>query len=185
VANSGYEFEIAFSFASEDTFARVREIAKLLSNELGPEKVFFSEWFENDIAGINSHKRLSEIYETKSRLIVGCFSKNYNGTTWTKIEWNAIQKLSQQLPLEQRLRLMMLRFGGGVIQGVRETDIVLDVQYETPRAIADRILERLYQLAPEKQPNNRLVFILCLGAIVATTACAIAIIWKLLANVPV
>jgi hypothetical protein len=66
--NSEYRFEVALSFAGDNKRDKVRQIAALLRNALGDGKVFFDEWFEAEIAGLDAvdylQKRLRQAIAT-------------------------------------------------------------------------------------------------------------------------
>jgi hypothetical protein len=69
-------FDVAFSFAGEQR-ELVRSIAEAVERILGTGTVFFDEWFEAHIAGLDADLVLQDIYHDRTVLIVACISKRY------------------------------------------------------------------------------------------------------------
>lgn len=108
-----YRFEVAFSFAGENR-ELVQKVAQLLRDSLGEDKVFYDEWFEHELTGVDAQIVLQTIYGEQSRLVVPCISKRYNEKPWTQDEWRAIQALERELRDAEegnakRLRILPLR----------------------------------------------------------------------------
>ena len=145
---SDYRFEIAISFAGDNKRAFVRAVAECLQNKLGKGKVFFDEWYEEELAGHDAQVVLQNYYGKMTRLVVTCVCQRYNEKPWTQDEWRAIQAFERGLrdagtSNVRRMRFLPLRFGDGEIDGLFSTAIVPDVRNRTPEAIADLILKRL------------------------------------------
>lgn len=143
-----FRFEVALSFAGDNKRDKVRAVAKLLRDELGQGRVFFDEWFEAELAGLDANVVLQNFYLRDTRLVVTCVCNRYAEKPWTQEEWRAIQMFERGLRDAgsgnlRRMRFLPLRFGDGEVDGMFDTAIVPDVRQRSPRAIADVILERL------------------------------------------
>lgn len=143
-----FRFEVALSFAGDGKRDKVREVARILRDELGDGRVFFDEWFEAELAGPDAQVVLQHYYGRASRLVVACVCRRYSEKPWTQEEWRAIQSLERGLRDAgsgnlRRMRFFPLRFGDGDVDGLFDTAIVPDVRHRTVREIADLILERL------------------------------------------
>ena len=146
-----FRFEVALSFAGDGKRDLVRETAKYLENVLGSKRVFFDEWFEAEIAGVDAHTVLQRIYQCESRMVVACVCQHYADKSWTQDEWRAIQSFERKLRDAcsgnvDRLRLLPLRFGDGDVDGLFDTAIVPDVRNRSAQQIANLILKRLNEL---------------------------------------
>ena len=103
-----YRFEIALSFAGEIRDI-VEQVATLLNNEIGNEKVFYDNWFKSEIAGFDADTYLQDIYAKDSLLVVPFFSRSYDSKSWPHVEWRAIR--SALCKSSNRQRLFPLSFG--------------------------------------------------------------------------
>jgi TIR domain len=142
-----YRFEVALSFAGDGKRPQVCAVAEVLRRELGEGKVFFDEWFEEELAGHDAHIVLQNIYRKETRLVVTCVCQRYNEKPWTQEEWRAIQAFERTLrdaggENRKRMRFLPLRFGDGEVDAIFETAIVPDVRSRTPEQIAALILKR-------------------------------------------
>jgi len=156
-----YRFEVALSFAGENR-KLVREVAHLLQQSLGVDKVFYDEWFEAELAGADAQIVLQQIYGKQARLIVPCVSQPYNVKPWTQDEWRAIQALERTLRDAggeniKRLRILPLRFGDGEVDGIFSTAIIPDVRDRSSQAITELILKRLALI--HQEPGQTVSFV--------------------------
>lgn len=143
---SEYRFDVAISFAGDNKRDKLRNVAKILQKRLGKKKVFFDEFFTEEIAGTNAVKYLQNIYRNESCLVVSCVCKRYDEKPWTQAEWRAIQARNadcEQSP-ESRLQFLPLRFGDGEVDGLFSSlDMIPEMQESNPKEIAKFILKRL------------------------------------------
>jgi hypothetical protein len=157
-----FRFEVALSFASDGKRDKVRELARLLRDELGDGRVFFDEWFEAELAGPDAQVVLQDYYGRASRLVVVCVCRRYGEKPWTQEEWRAIQSLERGLRDAgsgnlRRMRFLPLRFGDGDVDGLFDTAIVPDVRHRTAREIADLILKRLLLAQGDRASQQPLI----------------------------
>jgi hypothetical protein len=158
----GFRFEVAFSFAGDGKRDKVREVARVLRDELGDGHVFFDEWFEAELAGPDAQIVLQQYYRSATRLVVACVCDRYGEKPWTQEEWRAIQSLERGLRDAgsanlRRLRFLPLRFGDGQVDGLLDTAIVPDVRHRSTQEVADLILERLRLARGDGAPQQPLI----------------------------
>src|SRR5262249_10706261 len=114
------KFLVAFSFAGEQRDL-VKSIATAVRERLGEGTVFFDEWYEHYIAGIDADLKLQKIYHDRSVLVVPCVSSQYGSKLWPLAEQEAIRALKMQLhggSETDRLRILPLRVGDGDVPGI-------------------------------------------------------------------
>ncbi len=140
---SEFRFEVALSFAGDNKRDKIREISELLRSQLGEGKVFFDEWYEAEIARIDAHHYLQELYRKHSKLVVMCVCSRYAEKDYTRWERRAIEDFEINLPEEQRCRFLPIRFDEVELAGVFSSAIVPDVRDRSAQQIADLLLERL------------------------------------------
>ena len=83
-------YKVAFSYAGELS-ALVVAIAEEVRKILGPDTVFFAEWYVSEIAGYAGKPDLQKIYGPHgATLVVECLSPEQQHKEWTRIESEAI-----------------------------------------------------------------------------------------------
>lgn len=146
------QFKVAFSFAGEQRDL-VRAIAEAVQARLGPDSVFFDEWYEHYIAGSDADLKLQKIYGERCTLAVVCVSERYGGKPWTQAEHAAIrarqmQESATKIDAEQ-LGILPIRVGDGNVEGILFNAIVPDAREKTLEQSAELILKRLALILPE------------------------------------
>ena len=154
-----FRFEVAISFAGDNKRDKIRRVAENLASVLGREKVFFDEWYEDELAGLDANTVLANIYSRSSRLVVTCVCKRYSSKPWTQDEWRAIQALERTVrdgatANSERLRILPLRFEEGEVDGLYSTALVPDVRDRSPTEIAERIFGRLDKILGRTVPRT-------------------------------
>lgn len=146
------QFKVAFSFAGEQRDL-VRAIAEAVRDRLGPDSVFFDEWYEHYIAGDNADLKLQQIYGKRCVLAVVCVSARYGGKPWTQAEHAAIRARQMQANAAkieaEQLGVLPIRVGEGEVEGILFNSIVPDARERTPEQSAALILDRLALILPE------------------------------------
>jgi hypothetical protein len=127
-------YDVALSFAGEDR-AHARAIAELL--RAAGVKVFFDEYEQATLWGMNLYTHLSEIYTNKATFCLMFISTNYAAKLWTKREREAAQARAFR---ENREYILPLRLDDTVIPGLDET-----VGYIDLRTVSDNEVARLVQ----------------------------------------
>jgi len=84
-------YDIAISFTE-----KYRSEATLIAQKLKQKGyiVYFYPQTINDDIGADMHERLTYIYQYQSSQVITLLSEDYFEKSWTKIEWEAIQKRS-------------------------------------------------------------------------------------------
>src|SRR3954451_1614311 len=77
-----HEFDVAISFAGEQR-AEARDIANCLRPDI---KVFFDEFEQAKLWGIDLYEHLAEVYHRKARYCLMLVSKAYAEEVWTTHE---------------------------------------------------------------------------------------------------
>jgi hypothetical protein len=73
-------FRVAFSFLGEARY-RISPIARNVQEALGPDSVFYDEWYKAELARPNLDLRLQGIY-TRAELVVACLCAGYERKEW-------------------------------------------------------------------------------------------------------
>lgn len=90
-SSSEYRFDIALSFPGEHR-RFVRNVADRLAEELGQDRVFYDEWYEAELLGLDGDLKLRKCYREESHMVVPFFSEHYE-KDWCQIEWSAIRAM--------------------------------------------------------------------------------------------
>ena len=138
--HSTRRFAVALSFPGEHR-RFVRNIAERLAEELGKERVFFDEWYEQELRGTDADLKLKRIYRDDTELIIPFFSEHYT-MMWCRIEWHAIRVV-----LAERLKddaVVPVHIDGTRIEGWETVDLGIRKGRKTGRQVADAIID-VYQ----------------------------------------
>src|ERR1051326_7567867 len=82
-------FDIALSFPGEHR-RFVKNVAARLAEVLGKNRVFYDEWYEAELLGLDGDLKLRRYYREESAMVVPFFSELYE-KDWCQIEWSAIR----------------------------------------------------------------------------------------------
>lgn len=151
-------FKVAFSFAGEQR-ELVRSIAEAVERLLGPDSVFYDDWYEHLIAGDDADLRLQEIYSKRAKLVVPCISERYGGKPWTLAEYRAIRALQMELSASPDrnavYRVLPLRVGDGEVKGMMFNAVCPDVRQKPVAQTAELIVNRLRVVEPEATSDSK------------------------------
>ena len=86
-------FAIALSFPGEHRHL-VLDVARLLAETLGHDRIFFDEWYEDELVGSGAPEKLAKIYGEESDVVVPFFSKRYE-KPWCKVGWRRFGPFSR------------------------------------------------------------------------------------------
>ena len=111
-------FRVALSFAGEHR-PYVRDVASLLTQDLGSEAVFYDYNFKSQTAVPDSDLLLQHIYHDQSDLVVVFLGGNYQGKEWCGLEWRAVRDLIKK---RDGQRIMFFRFDDQPVDGVESID---------------------------------------------------------------
>src|SRR5262249_47188132 len=69
-------FAIAVSFPGEHR-PFVRKVVDRLAEQLGKERVFYDQWYESELVGLDGDLKLRRYYREQSEVVVPFFSEHY------------------------------------------------------------------------------------------------------------
>src|SRR5438128_698922 len=93
-ATSSRRFDIALSFPGEHR-RFVKNVADRLAAVLGKDRVFYDEWYESELLGMDGDLKLARYYREQSKMVVPFFSEHYQ-KPWCTIEWRATRAMLLQ-----------------------------------------------------------------------------------------
>ncbi len=132
-------FRIALSFAGEKR-AFVSEVARLLAECFGKEKILYDQYHEAEFAVYDLGLRLPKLYGEESDLVVPVLCPNYDVKRWTGWEWVYIYGL---LTKDDGRRVMPSRFNYASVDGLGHAAAFIELDEKTPDQFVALILERL------------------------------------------
>ena len=146
---SARRFAVALSFPGEHR-RFVRNVAERLAEEFGKQRVFFDEWYEHEIRGVDADLKLKRVYRNDADLVVPFFSEHYP-KMWCQIEWHAIRVV-----LAERRKgdaVLPVHLDGTRIEGWESVDLGVRRGRKTGRQIADAIIRVYQQRRQWKDPS--------------------------------
>jgi len=151
-------FKVALSFpGSKRKF--VRKVAEELVGKLGKEKILYDDYLKSQLARPNLNLYLGDLYREHSDLVVAFVSADYQKRKWCMLEWRQMQAILFNM---EDVRLMYFRFDNTQLPGLLPTDGYIEIGKQTPKEIANFILQRvephLANLSPAKKepPKQKL-----------------------------
>jgi TIR domain len=133
-------FKVGLSFPGEERDF-IKEVADILIQELGSEKVFYDRNYEAELARRDLDVYLGNIYGNQCDLVVPFFSTDYNQKKWCQLEWRHIRDIL--LNTNNDNLLMPFRFDETPIDGFLSIDGYISIGNRPPYEIAKLILQRL------------------------------------------
>ena len=141
-------FHIALSFPGEHRNF-VQRVAEALTDPLEPERIFYDQWYEAELARPNLDLYLQSIYRDQAELIVVFLCADYEKKQWCGLEWRAIRDLIKD---KQDEAIMPIRFDETVIPGLFSIDGYINATDRNPEQIGKLILQRLSLNQQEHNP---------------------------------
>lgn len=129
-------FAIAVSFPGEHR-RFVKNVVERLAEAFGRERVFYDEWYEAELVGLDGDLKLKRFYRDQSRMIVPFFSEYYR-KPWCEIEWHAIRAMLKDRRADDAV--VPVRMDGTEIEGWESIDFAIPRKRRTGKEIADLIL---------------------------------------------
>lgn len=100
-------YKVGITFCGKDTRPFVQKMATELAIKYSKDKVFFDEFHNDKIVGLDADKVLQKIYTQQSEYIILLISKNYKRNHWTgNVEWKAIKE--KLIPLRNNVIIPVL-----------------------------------------------------------------------------
>jgi len=115
-------FRVAFSFPGEARH-RITPIAHNVQEALGPDSVFYDEWYKAELARPSLDLRLQGIY-ARAELVVVCLCAGYDRKEWCGLEWRPIRDLVKK----RQDRIMLLRLDDTDVAGSFSIDGYIDLR---------------------------------------------------------
>jgi hypothetical protein len=142
-------FAIAVSFPNEHR-PFVRNVVKRLAEVLGRDRVFYDDWYESELLGLDGDLKLRRYYREQSELVVPFFSEHYR-KDWCQIEWSAIRSMLKDRRAEDAV--IPVEMDGTRIEGWEGIDFAIRKGRRTGKQIADLLIEAYRLRHPETQPQ--------------------------------
>jgi hypothetical protein len=134
-------FSVALSFPGESR-AIVEQVAELLGEKLGRERIFYDKNFEAELARANLDVYLQGIYLRHSELVVVWLSAHYQKKEWCcNVEWPAIRDILKRR--RDHGDIMFLKLDNAEVAGHLSIDGYVDVRNRPADEITKLILQRL------------------------------------------
>jgi tetratricopeptide (TPR) repeat protein len=130
-------FAIALSFPGEHR-RFVKNVAARLAEVLGENRVFYDEWYEAELVGLDGDLKLRRYYREESEIVIPFFSEHYE-KDWCQIEWSAIRAMLKTRRKENAV--IPIQLDGTRIEGWEEIDFAIRKKSRSARQIADLIIE--------------------------------------------
>lgn len=137
-------FKIGVTFTGAHR-SRVKSIMEaLLTFGFNRDDIFFDEWHEDIINGIDADIELGKIYENHCDCIVVFLSKDYNTKSWTRgVEWRAIRRIINNI---QGKMICLINIDGVDIDNIDglsgDTDIAKKIEGLSDSEVAKFIKKR-------------------------------------------
>ena len=139
-------FAIAVSFPGEHR-RFVRRVVDRLAEVLGRDRVFYSQWYEAELAGLDGDLKLRRYYREQSKLVVPFFSEHY-AKDWCRIEWSAIRAMLKERRKEDAA--VPVQLDGTRVEGWEDIDFAIRRNKRTGKEIADLLLQAYRHRHPEE-----------------------------------
>jgi hypothetical protein len=135
-AQREYEYDVAFSYASEDA-KYVDKVANILKSK--SVKVFYDKFEEVNLWGENLFMHFDYVYSKSSRYFIPFISKHYKEKVWASHELSsAFQKV-----VKQSGYMLPARFDDTEIDGLNSNIGFVDLRTKIEEEFSDIILQKL------------------------------------------
>src|SRR5688500_14052666 len=83
-------FRIAFSFAGDKHRDFVAQVAAILAEQFGKERILYDKFHQGEFSRGDLALYLPDLYEKEAELVVVVFCPDYENKEWCGLEWNAV-----------------------------------------------------------------------------------------------
>ncbi len=136
-ATTSRRFSIAVSFPGEHR-RFVLNVVNRLAEHLGRNRVFYDEWYESELVGLDGDLKLRRYYREQSEVVVPFFSEHYV-KDWCQIEWSAIRAMLKARRKEDAV--IPVALDTTKVEGWEDIDFAIRRGMRSGREIADLIVE--------------------------------------------
>lgn len=146
MAEAGFEYDVAVSFAGED-----REIAQRFAALLENEglRVFYDIWKQADLWGRDLYQHLDDVYSSKSRFCVIFLSAHYAAKAWTNHELKSAQARAFR---ENDEYILPVRIDDTDIPGIRPTLGYVSLRSMSVEKVAELAIQKV-KVSPRKSTS--------------------------------
>jgi len=137
---SRYDYDVAVSYASEDTEIVEKYCAILKSRNL---RVFYDKYEQVNLWGKDLYDKLDEIYRKKALYCVIFISKHYAAKVWTNHERKSAQARALQ---ENREYILPVRLDDTEIPGISPTVCYVNLRETSIEKLAQMTIEKVNSL---------------------------------------
>src|SRR5207244_1637306 len=117
-----HRFDVALSFPGEHR-TYVERVAVNLEDVLGPNSVFYDNFYRSQLARPSLDTMLQNLYAKQSGLIVVFLGADYQRKDWCGLEFRAIR---EKIMAREHERVMLVRMDDGDVDGIFRTDGYID-----------------------------------------------------------
>ena len=149
-SSSPRRFNIALSFPGQHR-RFVKNVATRLREVLGDDCIFYDEWYEPELLGLDGDLKLRRYYRELSQMVVPFFSEHYE-KDWCQIEWSAIRAMLKARRKEDAV--IPVQLDGTRIEGWEEVDFAIRKKSRSGRQIADLIIDAFRHRFPAAVTPN-------------------------------
>ncbi len=135
-ATNSRRFAVALSFPGEHR-RFVKNVAHRLVEVLGEHSVFYDEWYEAELVGLDGDLKLRRYYREESLMVVPFFSEHY-AKDWCQIEWSSIRAMLKDRRKEDAV--VPVQLDGTRVPGWEEIDFAIRKKKRNANEIADLII---------------------------------------------
>jgi len=126
-------FAIAVSFPGQHR-RFVLNVVKRLADHLGRDRVFYDEWYESELVGLDGDLKLRRYYREQSEVVVPFFSEHY-AKDWCQIEWSAIRAMLKERRKDDAV--IPVALDGTRIEGWETIDFAIRKGTRNSREVSD------------------------------------------------
>ena len=144
-------FAVAVSFPGKHR-RFVRGVVDHLAKTLGRDRVFYDEWYQAELLGLDGDLKLQRYYREQSDLVIPFFSEHYR-KDWCQIEWSAIRAMLKHRRAEDAV--IPVEMDGTRIEGWEDIDFGIRKRKLTSKQIADLILAAYRHRHPGTESSPR------------------------------
>jgi hypothetical protein len=149
--NEEYEYDVAFSYASENR-EYVEKVANILKSK--GVKVFYDPFAEVDLWGKNLFTHFDYVYNKSSRYFIPFISKYYKEKAWANHE---LRSAFQRVLNQNESYMLPARFDDTEVEGINSNISYINLRTKSEEEFSNVILQKLEKktVVEDKSTNNK------------------------------